>query len=163
MQMYCIAKYCTIPTALNISKQTHISPIVCLRHISSDFHYHLHVGWRQFLDERENAEGRAVLAGDPVVDHCKFAVGGEEVEHSVPLKLVELHAVVEVAIVQHYRTVRLCVALADNQIFIESKAKLRVACQVTFHLDASLYAGIEHLPAAGEHHLKKDSQRKGQN
>lgn len=64
-----------------------------------------HLGGRGLLDGGEDAEGRAELLRDAVVEQGKLPVGRQEAQRARGLELVQPHAVVEVAVVQHHRPV----------------------------------------------------------
>uniref|UniRef100_A0A6V1T397 Uncharacterized protein n=1 Tax=Heterosigma akashiwo TaxID=2829 RepID=A0A6V1T397_HETAK len=138
--------------------------MVSLRYVRADHQHQVELVGRGLLDGGEEAEGGAELPGHAVVEHRELAVRGHEGQRPVLLKVVEPHALVEVAVVEHHppRVVapprRAAAAAArgppDDKVLVQRQPQLGVPRQVGLHLDGPIDGAVEHVAVGAEEHVQ---------
>jgi hypothetical protein len=81
-----------------------------------DHAHDLHLVRSRLLHRREDLKGAAEVPGDAVVQHSELSLRGEEVQGARRLELVQLHTLVEVAVIQHHRTISIALSCESSQV-----------------------------------------------
>mmetsp|Transcript_77782 Transcript_77782/g.172274 ORF Transcript_77782/g.172274 Transcript_77782/m.172274 type:complete len:399 (-) Transcript_77782:268-1464(-) len=137
------------------ARYSNITAVVLLGDIRTDLDRDFYLVGSRLLRKGKNPEGHTEVPGDAIVHHRKFAVGRVEGERPLILEVLQVYALMEVAIVEDHSTITSMAADAlvlDVDVLIQRQLQLGVALQVGLHLDAAIDRAVDHETVCAHQH-----------
>jgi len=129
---------------------------------SLQFHCHLYLRGRDFLDEGEQTEWCLIVSIHSVIHHHEFPIRRSQFQGFIDFEVISVHTFMEIAIIQNHICIIHRRGSPNLQVFIQGQFQWWVALEIRFHLDldvddnsyTSLNWLIDHVPTWVEKNIQ---------